>query len=253
MKTKIHYAPQYFMEPTHPITVTVVGVGGNGTQVLNDLAKIHCSLIELGHPGLFVQAIDDDKVDDPNVGRQKFSPQDVGNYKASVMITRLNRFYGTNWTAICERFDDSWKGTNIIISAVDNVETRMQINERFNQARRESNDYTAQWYWLDFGNAKDFGQFVLGSHIILQPESKYETESCLKNVLQLFPNMEENEEISGPSCSTREALLKQDLFINSVLVSTGMNLIWDLLTKYVISHQGGFVNLKTCNTKPIKL
>jgi PRTRC genetic system ThiF family protein len=250
---KVHYAPQYFIEPLHPITVTVVGVGGNGTQVLNDLAKIHCSLLELDHPGLHVQAIDDDIVEQPNIGRQKFSPQDLGDYKASVMITRLNRFYGLDWVAIPKKFSDEWKGTNIIISCVDNVKTRKEIHSAYISCSEMKTDYQKSYYWLDFGNGKDFGQFVLASALIEQPNSKYETISILKNVFSLFPNMEENEDISTPSCSTREALLKQDLFINSVLVSTGMSLIWDLLTKYVISHQGGFVNLKTCNTKPIKL
>ena len=249
---KLHYAPQYFMEPTHPITVTVVGVGGNGTQALNDLAKIHCSLIELGHPGLHVQAIDDDKVDAPNIGRQKFSPADLGDYKASVIITRLNRFYGLDWVAIPERFSNKWKGTNIIISAVDNVKTRKEIHSQY-IIKSERTDYNKSFYWLDFGNGKDFGQFVLASALIEQPKTKHESISILKNVFDLFPDMDKNEDISSPSCSTREALLKRDLFINSVLVSTGMNLIWDLLTKYIITHQGGFVNLKTCNTKPIKL
>ena len=98
----IHFAPEYIMNPTHPITVTVVGVGGNGTEVLNALAKMHVSLIELGHSGLHVQAVDDDIVEQPNIGRQKFSPADLGRYKAEFIITRLNRFYGLNWMAIPE-------------------------------------------------------------------------------------------------------------------------------------------------------
>jgi PRTRC genetic system ThiF family protein len=249
----IHFAPEYIMDPTHPITVTVVGVGGNGTQALHDLAKMHMSLIALGHPGLSVQAIDDDIVDDPNVGRQKFSPADLKRYKVEVIITRLNRFYGLDWKAIPEKFSDKWKGTNIIISCVDNVSTRKQIAKRFGEARRDCHDITMQWYWLDFGNAKDYGQFVLGSHIVLQPESKHKTESSLKSVVQLFPNMEENEELSGPSCSTREALSKQDLFINSVLVSTGMNLLWKLFTNYNIDYHGGYVNLAKGTTRPIKI
>lgn len=249
---KIHYAPQYFMDPTHPITITVVGVGGNGSQVLHDLAKMHVSLKELGFPGLFVEAMDDDKIEQSNIGRQKFSPTDIGDYKASVLITRINRFYGLEWKAITRKYQIDDGDTNIIISAVDNVETRKLIRDTFTSGRRMT-DYRKQYYWLDFGNGKDFGQFVLGSTKFEQPKSKHRTITFLENVLDLFPNMEENEDIVGPSCSTREALLKQDLFINSVLVSTGMNLIWDLLTKYVITHHGGYINLKTCNTKPIKL
>ena len=249
----IHFAPEYIMNPTHPITVTVVGVGGNGTEVLNALAKMHVSLIELGHSGLHVQAVDDDIVEQPNIGRQKFSPADLGRYKAEVIITRINRFYGLNWMAIPEKFSDEWKGTNLIISCVDNVKTRLQIEKEFSKNRRNRTDYTAQWYWLDFGNGKDFGQFVLGSHIVLQPKSNHETVSGLASVTEMFPNMVDNEELSGPSCSTREALLKQDLFINAVLVNNGMNLLWRLLTKFNIDYHGGYVNTSTGVTRPIKL
>ena len=251
---KVHYAPQYFMEPLHPITITVVGVGGNGTQVLNDLAKIHISLIELGHPGLDVTAIDDDKVDWPNIGRQKFSQVDLGNYKASVVVTRLNRFYSLSWNFVPEKFNtEKYKGSNMIISCVDNVKTRLEINKSYNSSRSGGVDFNKKFYWLDFGNGKDYGQFVLGSVPIEQPKSNNKTVTYLETILELFPDMEKNEDISSPSCSTREALLKQDLFINSVLVSTGMNLVWDLLTKYVITHHGGYVNLANCQTKPIKL
>ena len=245
-----HYAPQYFMEPLHPITVTVVGVGGNGTQVLNDLAKIHCSLQQLNHPGLMVYAIDNDKIEQTNIGRQKFSQADLGQYKAVVAITRLNRFYSLDWRAIPERYKTGKKTSNITISCVDNVKTRTLIEMMFTNSNN-TDDYLNPYYWLDFGNCRDFGQFVLGSRPIDQP--KPSNVDFLKNVLQMFPDMEKNEDIAEPSCSTREALAKQDLFINTVLVSTGMNLIWTLLTKYRITHHGGYVNLSTCVTKPIKI
>ena len=250
---QIHYASEYFMDPPHPITVLVIGVGGNGSQVLTDLAKINSSLLALGHPGIEVTAMDDDVVEDTNVGRQKFSPADVGQYKVTVLITRLNRFYGTDWKAVPQKFDrtKAKSGKNITITAVDNVSTRKEVDLWFNNGSGYDRDH--KMYWLDFGNGKDYGQFVLGSNRISQPESKKDTTEKLLNVIELFPEMENNEDITAPSCSTREALLKQDLFINSVLVSTGMNLIWDLLTKYRISHQGGYVNLATCSTKPIRL
>ena len=250
----IHFAPEYLMNPTHPITVAVVGVGGNGTQALHDLAKIHMSLLALGHVGLDVQAIDDDVVEVPNIGRQKFSDSDLGRYKAEVIITRLNRFYGLDWKSIPERYEKKNKiDVNIIISCVDNVKTRRDVYEDFVKINSNVREYQEPYYWMDFGNAKDSGQFILGSNIINQPDSEHETASSLPSVIEMFPSMEESEEDSGPSCSTREALSKQNLFINSVLVSTGMNLIWELLTTYYITYRGGYVNLKTGTTKSIKV
>jgi len=250
----IHYAPAYFMEPLHPITVMVIGVGGNGTQVLTDLAKINSSLLALGHPGLFVQAVDDDIVEQPNIGRQKFSEADLGTYKASALITRLNRFYGTNWVSIPEKFKRrvGLINVNIVITCVDNVKTRKEVQDAFISAKR-TQPYQIPYYWLDFGNGKDFGQFILGSTEIEQPNGKHETISKLKNVIDLFPNMEENEELNSPSCSTYEALQKQDLFINSILVTSGMSLIWRLLKDFVITHHGGYINTETCTTRPMKI
>lgn len=249
----IHFLHKNLINPVHPISITVIGVGGNGTQVLNDLAKMNYSLLELGHPGLHVTAIDDDIIEIPNIGRQKFSPSDLKEFKAEIQISRLNRFYGFDWDCICDKFDKSkYKTSNIIISCVDNVSTRETIRDAFHE-KSNFHYHSEQYYWLDLGNGKDYGQFILGSRKIEQPKSKEKTVSNLKNVLDLFPNMKENEDVSEPSCSTREALSKQDLFINPILSSLAVNLLWKLLTVYKIDYHGGFINLKTMNLKPIKL
>ena len=251
---KIHYVNPYLLNPTHRITVAVIGVGGNGSQALNDLAKIHYSLIALDHPGLYVYAIDNDIVDGPNIGRQKFSEADIGDYKASALITRLNRFYGLDWIAIPEKFKgQEYCSANFIISCVDNVKTRNDIHDFFIKYQNYSIDYRKTMYWMDFGNGKDFGQFVLGSSTTKQPKSKFETVKVLKNVFDLFPNMEKHENLNDPSCSIREALSKQDLFINSILVNTGMNLLWKMFTEYKINTHGGYVNLTKGTSNPIKL
>lgn len=249
----IHFTSDYLINPTHRVTVLVVGAGGNGSQVLNDLAKINTCLIKLNHPGLHVQVCDDDIVTDANLGRQKYSEADLGRFKTEVLVTRLNRFYGTDWNVIPEKFNKQ-KGikSNIVISCVDNVSAREEIKDAFYSTQRYQ-EYEKPLYWLDFGNGKDYGQFVLGSSKINQPKSAEKTVKKLKNVFDLFPNMKKNEEIGAPSCSTREALLKQDLFINSILVSVGMNLLWKLFNDYKIDYHGGFINLQTMSMKPIKL
>ena len=249
----IHYLHKDLITPVHPISITVIGVGGNGTQVLNDLAKINYSLLELGHIGIHVTAIDDDVIEIPNIGRQKFSPSDLKQFKAEIQISRLNRFYGFDWDCVCDKFNEQkHNGSNFIISCVDNVSTREIIKDAFYE-KKNYNYHSKQYYWLDLGNGKDYGQFVLASKKIEQPKSKEKTIHTLKNIFDLFPNMKENEDISEPSCSTREALSKQDLFINPILSSFASNLIWKLLTAYKIDYHGGFINLKTMSSKPIKL
>lgn len=250
---KVHYAPKYLINPSHRITVTVVGVGGNGTQALHDLAKINSSLVALGHPGLFVRAIDPDIVETPNLGRQEFSKADLGCLKVEVIISRINRFHGLDWEATAELFSkNQWKGSNIIISCVDNVKARKEINEAF-VGNKLSSDYLRKYYWLDFGNSNKFGQFILGSFGIDQPESdKHETVPMLPTVIDEFPNMKDDDN-NDSSCSTREALIKQDLFVNSLVVTHGMNLLWKLFKEYKINHRGGYVNLDKGIVSPIKL
>jgi len=56
-----------------------------------------------------------------------------------------------------------------------------------------------------------------------------------------------------PSCSLAEALEKQDLFINSVLAQMGSSLLWNLFRNGMTENRGFFLNLKSFQSKPIKL
>lgn len=252
MNKYTHYVSDYMINPTHKITVTLIGVGGNGTNALNDLAKIDYSLKQLGHPGLMVYVYDDDVVEQPNVGRQIFSESDIGNFKADVLTTRINHFYGLNWRCFPEKFTRHCDLSNIIITCVDNVDTRIMVGELI-KLNKTTYEYYKTLYWLDFGNGKDYGQYILGSTEIPQPKDDENTCSKLPSILDLFPEMKEIEDVNEPSCSTAEALKKQDLFINSILVNQGMNLLWKLFTQYNLSFHGGFVNLKTGISKTLNI
>lgn len=52
------------------VRVHLVGVGGNGAQMANCLARLDIAMRALGHPyGLHVTAFDGDQVSESNVGR----------------------------------------------------------------------------------------------------------------------------------------------------------------------------------------
>lgn len=125
---RIHYTAGYLLNPSHPITVNLIGCGGTGSQMLTCLARIDHSLAALGHPGLQVHAYDPDEVTDANIGRQLFSRSDIGLNKANVLVTRINRFFGTSWSAIPRRYGEGHYSTaNICISCVDSVASRKEI------------------------------------------------------------------------------------------------------------------------------
>lgn len=49
---RIHFTDTYLMNPSHPVTVNLIGGGGTGSQVLTCLARLDVTLRALGHPGL---------------------------------------------------------------------------------------------------------------------------------------------------------------------------------------------------------
>lgn len=255
MKQNVHYVEPYLINPQHPLTVTLVGVGGSGSQMLSALARISHALQELGHPGLEVTAWDPDTVEQANIGRQLFSPCDTGLNKAVCLVSRINRFYGTSWKAVPEMFHKNAKVGNLVVSCVDTVAARMQVAEAFRAFTprynlREHRPY----YWLDLGNSRQTGQVVLGSRDITQPTSdKFSTVSRLPDVTEMFRLDEVDERDSGPSCSLAEALQKQDLFINSTLANLAGSILWSMLRESVIFTQGAFINLTTYQTVPIEL
>jgi PRTRC genetic system ThiF family protein len=243
---KTHFLPEYLINPYHRIKILVIGSGGNGSKVLTSLARINQTLIGLERLPIQVTIMDPDKVEEFNVGRQLFSQNDIGQYKAEVLITRLNRFFGTEWLADTNTFTASTNinNYNIVISCVDNIEARRNIAYQFKKSIKSNNynEHNKLFYWLDFGNGKDYGQVILGSRNIPQPKSKYKTLSKLKSFIDLYPKVKDEEE-DGPSCSYQESLNKQSLFINSTLVELGMNMFYNLLLNYKTNYNSIFLNL----------
>jgi len=252
MKT-VHFTDKYLINPEHEITVALIGAGGTGSQVLTCLGRMDATLKALGHPGLYVVVYDPDIVTASNQGRQLFSENDIGLNKASCLVTRINRFFGTDWDIVSKAY--SGQTANIIITCTDNIVSRLFVQEVLLKEHETFNQpYDKFLYWLDFGNTRTAGQVILGSLDIKQPASeKYETVSRLPFVTELFDYTLLEEKDSGPSCSLAEALQKQDLFINSTLAQLGCGLLWKLFRECMIEYQGVFLNLDTLKTNPIKI
>lgn len=255
---KLHYTANYIINPRHKVTVDLIGAGGTGSQMLQSLARMDYALYRLGHPGLNVRVWDNDIVTEANVGRQLFSPSDMGLPKSEVLVSRINAFYGLSWCAESALYDgNDISPYNITITCVDNVKSRLLIGKYLKERENKSGGYDENrpYYWLDFGNQADRGQVVLGSiGKIKQPKSEeYQTVSRLKTVTELYDLTKVNEEDSGPSCSLAEALSKQDLFINSTLCQMGSALLWKLISKGCVSENGLYLNLSTLISTPIKL
>jgi PRTRC genetic system ThiF family protein len=265
MTEKWHYTAPYLLNPQHPVTVQVIGAGGNGSQVLSQLARIDQALKKLGHTGLHVTCFDDDIVTDANLGRQLFSPADLGMNKAVVLVTRLNMFFGTSWKAEPRKFDKKVpakdRKANITITCVDSVKSRLTIvpllEPKKGLIQRSLQPFEQGYYWMDLGNSQSAGQFVIGTCQKIKQPKRSETfrpVAELRNIFDKFPSFRtQKTKATGPSCSLAEALKKQDLFINSFLVQTAMATLWKMFREGRIRHHGAFVNLQTLDIAPIAI
>lgn len=282
MKTKtidnreaVHYTADYIINPAHPVTINVIGCGGTGSQVLNSLARMNSALKALGHTGLFVRAIDPDKVTAANMGRQLFSPADVGGYKCVSLIGRINRFFGLDWEAVPDYYNSKSKisAANITISCVDTGAARKEIKEVLKKILVEGTERPAGWgtyrpsrylepfqvpyYWMDFGNMMDRGQVMVGTiKNVSQPKkSEFIVREVLPTIDKVHPDIfkDNKNDDQGPSCSLAEALNKQDLFINTNLANMGLGILWKMFRELHIKYNGLYMNLRTMVVNPIKI
>lgn len=224
--------------------MAVIGCGGTGAALIGGLPFLHQALIAAGHPGLQVIVADGDKVSATNCVRQPFSESEIGLYKATVLVNRLNLFWGLSWQASTEYVTSKTQGKmDILISCVDTRAARLEIvrSALFQECA----------YWLDIGNAADGGQFVFG-----QPRNSRNrrTRDRLSTVAELWPEIVNPTLDNGddlPSCSAIEALERQEPFINQTLAYHALAMLGRLFRHGQIAYHGGFINLVTGRMAPL--
>ncbi|MBT7410752.1 MAG: PRTRC system ThiF family protein [Methylococcales bacterium] len=238
MEKNYFYCPEEWMNK--PIRILVLGAGGTGSEVTENLIRTHFALINTGHEyGLDVTLMDADVVSESNIGRQRFAPCDVGQFKSAVLIHRANIAYGLDWRAINEYLTEetSLRSYDIVMGCVDKGHTRSIIK----------NSITSKdTLYMDFGNGRKTAQLIFG-HVHGQGNNKL----TLPNVMDFYPELEDMVEDDEPSCSLSESLSKQDLMINKVISSLGINLLWELLHEGKIKHHGYYVDLGKGIVNPI--
>ncbi len=224
--------------------VVVVGCGGTGAALIGGLPYLHQALVTAGHPGLRVIVVDGDRVAPTNCVRQPFSESEIGLYKSTILVNRLNLFWGLDWQASTAYVTKHTEArADIIISCVDTRAARRSLVE--------SPLYQGCVYWLDLGNGADGGQFILG-----QPKNKrnHRTPHRLPTVADLFPEivtplLDKADDL--PSCSAIEALERQEPFVNQTLAYHALAILARLFRHGQIPYHGGFINLANGRMAPI--
>ena len=239
-----HFLPAKLLKER--VRVLVVGCGGTGSTMATGLVYLHQAMLAYGHPGgLHVTLVDGDRISHANCVRQPFSESEVGLYKADVLVTRINLFWGLGWDADIRFVDEPWSTTEqpeIIISCVDSRKARHLITR--------TDAYKFALYWLDLGNNADSGQFVLG-----QPDSPLlEGKTRLPNVADLFPEIVDprlDAKDKLPSCSALEALESQSPFVNQTLAYQALALLAQFFRRGRLTYHGGFINQATGRMSPL--
>jgi PRTRC genetic system ThiF family protein len=224
----------------HRVRVLVVGCGGNGSAIAAGLPYLHQALLAYGHPdGLHVTLLDPDVISPTNCVRQPFSQSEIGLYKSVILANRLNLFWGLDWEGVPERLDPQRRldGVDIVIGCVDTRAARATI-------AKCAVDWSEVGYWLDLGNNADSGQFVLGEPLNRRNRRR---KLRLRTVSELFPEVIQKglEEDRLPSCSSVEALDRQEPFVNPTLANHALALLARLFRYGTISSHGAFVSLSS--------
>jgi PRTRC genetic system ThiF family protein len=223
------------------VQILLVGCGGTGSTMATGLVHLHQAMLAFGHPkGLHVTMVDGDRISPANCVRQPFSESEIGLYKADVLATRINLFWGLAWDSDIRFLDQQWnspKRADIIISCVDTRKARKLITE--------TSAYANARYWLDLGNSAETGQFVLG-----EPTASHEREGKMRlpNVADLFPEIIDaklDAKDRLPSCSALEALESQSPFVNQTLAYQALAMLARFFRHGKLTYHGAFANLAT--------
>lgn len=232
-----------------PVDIVLAGAGGTGSQMADQLASLEATLRRLGHPGFRVAVYDPDTVSASNIGRQRFTASDVGASKSMLLVHRINAFYGLNWRAYVEPL--SFEGENqyfhadMLITAVDKALFRAEVGQTF---RRK----TTGALWLDMGNDMNSGNVVLGH---LAARCGQDTSIRLPNIFDLYPELARMEaaDREEPSCSTEEAIARQEWPVNRVAAMIGSELLWSLFRHGSITTHGAFFKLNPMTVTPLAI
>ena len=227
------------------VRVLVIGAGGTGSAIVMGLPYLDQAMRIWGHRhGLAVALMDADLVSETNCIRQPFSVSDIGQNKATVLINRINLFWGMNWQAVPQSFhqrsfDRAYdRCPDLVIGCVDTRAARRAIEGSFSRALNRV------CYWLDLGNNAASGQYVLGQPLNARNRRKAER---LRTVSELYPEIVDERvgEDPLPSCSAAEALDRQEPFINQTLAASALAMLAQLFRYGKLTHHGAFFNART--------
>lgn len=236
----------YFPRRSAHIGIGLVGCGGTGSWLVEHLAGMSYDLQRF-QITVDLILIDGDRVEEPNIGRQNFRPQDIGHNKAAVLAQRYSADYGVRighvprmatsrlLQAIGHRLPAH--GHNILIGAVDRFSGRRAIHQCFTRGRRWRPWHVA----IDSGNDQTGGAIGWGTTARLDDlRGCFRTTGiCVDLPLRtmVYPNLL-HPGAPAPNQTCADAMLAgaQSLTINRAQAVHVLQVLYDLVYRHHILY-----------------
>jgi PRTRC genetic system ThiF family protein len=240
---------QVLLGAADTIHIMLVGVGGTGSWLALSLGRLAYHAHRKGMT-IHLTFVDHDTVGSVNVGRQCFSPAEVGQNKAISMAQRLNLALGLSisatphpfttelgyqWTRDCGR-----QATHLLIGAVDNYLARREL------ARVVAGHGGGVW-GLDLGNGRASGQILIGN--LTRPEQLKLDNIGLCNGLpspyvQEPGLLEPDEEARPLSCADFILAEEQSLMVNSQVAAIAGQYVYEFSLKRALRQYASYFTLE---------
>ncbi len=217
------FYPRLLSQPS--IKAILIGVGGTGSALAPNLAKLFDVLSVRLNKEFSLTLMDGDRVEQKNVIRQNFMPQDVGLNKAYAVARRITpTVQRTKIESVQDYLTKEYliklQTYNVIISCVDSTETRKLLSYLKNPHQ----------LIVDCGNDRESGQVVAGNAGVGKEECKSLPTDILPSPYKLFPELTRKKRKRRKlSCADRIDVGEQELYANVMTATLALILIQQIL------------------------
>lgn len=226
--------------------IVLAGCGGTGAQWARSIARILYDMRARQMDTPAFEIVDPDVVEPHNVGRQLFTPADVGLFKSQIIAERLGFALGLNITWRSEHFNaDRYKNPVVVCGAVDNHVARAEI------ARM---GFYGSPLWIDAGNTSTGGQVIIGNHGGINPIDLLSGVTAhLPIPTKIFPSLLEPDPAPAPDLSCAELIEagQQHLLINDLMAVVGAQYLYKVLHRQPITSFMTYVDLDTLGMRSL--
>jgi PRTRC genetic system ThiF family protein len=217
--------------------IIVAGVGGTGGYVVRDLSRFLYSINKRAGTEYDIKmvCVDPDIVEEKNLLRQNFLPNDLGQNKAEVLASRHAKAFGIEIASVPQKLDRRLLETitgqypnmvPVIVGCVDN-----------NLARREIHSFVSRnsrtVLWIDSGNEKTSGQVILGS------------SKGWPTVVDMFKEIldDTKDTVAEVSCAERLMQGEQNIFVNLTAANHVLNFLRTIILNETTATNGVRFNI----------